>query len=136
MLVAASRILIFGAVEIAMIMGVSELVIGLTVIALGTSLPEFAACIAGARKGLTDMVVGNIIGSNIFNSLAVLGITGLVRATDIEPVALVRDLPIMLVFTLAAWVFGITRSQVSRTEGGLMLAAFLGYMLVLFTQAW
>ena len=134
-LVAAARILIFGAVQIAIMMGVSELVIGLTVIALGTSLPELAASIAGARKGLTEMVVGNIIGSNIFNSLGVLGVTGLVRATDIEPAALMRDFPIMLGFTLAAWVFGITRSRVSRTEGGMLLAAFLGYMLVLLIQA-
>jgi cation:H+ antiporter len=135
LLVIASRFLIVGAVELAKMMGVSELVIGLTVIALGTSLPEFAASVAGARKGMTDMVVGNIIGSNIFNSLGVLGITGLVRATEIDPDALTRDLPIMLCFTLAAWLFGITRSRVSRTEGGLLLAAFLVYMVVLCIQA-
>jgi cation:H+ antiporter len=131
-LVAASRILVFGAVGLATILGVSELVIGLTVIALGTSLPELAAGIAGVRKGLTDMVVGNVIGSNVFNSLGVLGVTGLVRSTSVDADALHRDFPIMLGFTLAALVFGVTRSRISRTEGGILLAAFIGYMVVLY----
>jgi cation:H+ antiporter len=135
LLVIASRVLIFGAVGLATKLGVSQLLIGLTVIALGTSLPELAASFAGARKGLTDMVVGNIIGSNIFNSLGVLGVAGMVRSTTLDADALRRDFPVMIAFTLAMWAFGITRSQISRTEGIILLAAFIGYMAVLCIQS-
>ena len=130
-LMAASKMLVTGAVTIAEYFGVGELVIGLTIVAIGTSLPELAAAIAAARKGVHDMIIGNIIGSNIFNTLGVLGITGMLRATNIDTSALWRDFPVMLAFTVLMMVFAITKGSFSRKEGGIMLTGYLAYLAYL-----
>lgn len=128
LLLIASRLLVEGAVDIAHMMGVGELVIGLTIIAIGTSLPELAAAIAAARKGAHDMIIGNIIGSNVFNTLGVLGITGAIRATEIDTSALGRDFPIMFAFTIFMFIFANSKGTFSRREGGVMLVAYVAYI--------
>ena len=131
LLMLASQMLVKGAVAIAQILGVGELVIGLTIVAIGTSLPELAAAIAAARKGVHDMIIGNIIGSNIFNTLGVLGLTGALRATEIDTSALWRDFPVMLAFTLIMFVFAFTRGILSRREGAIMLLGYFAYLAYL-----
>lgn len=130
-LVLASKMLVSGAVTIAEFFGVGELVIGLTIVAIGTSLPELAAAIAAARKGVHDMIIGNIIGSNIFNTLGVLGLTGTLRATQIETSALWRDFPVMLAFTVFMLIFALTKGTFSRREGGVMLIGYFAYLAYL-----
>jgi len=127
-LMAASKMLVSGAISIAEYFGVGELVIGLTIVAIGTSLPELAAAIAAARKGVHDMIIGNIIGSNVFNTLGVLGITGALQATDIDTGALWRDFPIMFAFTVVMLIFALSRRSFSRTEGGILLLGYLSYL--------
>ncbi|EKO3965106.1 calcium/sodium antiporter [Vibrio fluvialis] len=131
LLIISSRILVWGAVEIAQQLGVSDLLIGLTIVALGTSLPELAASIVAARKGEHDIAVGNVVGSNMFNSLAVIGIAG-----TIEPIANIgaevfwRDWTSMLFVTglllLTAARFGKSQT-ISRSEGAVLLLCYLGY---------
>jgi len=106
--------LVSGAISIAEYFGVGELVIGLTIVAIGTSLPELAAAIAAARKGVHDMIIGNIIGSNVFNILGVLGLTGALKATQIDTSALWRDFPIMFTFTLFMLIFAITKRRFGK----------------------
>ena len=137
LLLVASQILVHGAVIIAHHFGVSELVIGLTIIAIGTSLPELAAAIAAARKGAHDMIIGNVIGSNVFNTLGVLGLTGSIQATQIDTAALGRDFPIMLIFTVLMFIFANTKGAFSRKEGAVMLvgyALYICYLLVTTIQ--
>ncbi len=132
-LMAASRLLVTGAVSIANYFEVSELVIGLTIIAIGTSLPELAAAVAAARKGVHDMIIGNIIGSNVFNTLGVLGLTGTLRATDINGDVLARDFPIMFVFTVFMLFCALKMKAFGRREGVIMLTgytAYLGFLLL------
>lgn len=135
LLMLASRMLVEGAITIAHMLGVPELVIGLTIIAIGTSLPELAAAIAAARKGAHDMIIGNIIGSNVFNTLGVLGLTGAIRATEIDTSALWRDFPIMFIFTIMMFVFALTKGNFSRKEGGVMLVAYAVYICYLVITA-
>ncbi|MFT4630373.1 MAG: cation:H+ antiporter [Dinoroseobacter sp.] len=131
LLMIASQMLVEGAVTIARSMGVSNLVIGLTIIAIGTSLPELAAAIAAARKGAHDMIIGNIIGSNVFNTLGVLGLTGAIQTTKIDTTALARDFPIMLLFTIAMFLFANSKGHFSRREGASMLTAYVVYICYL-----
>ena len=131
LLLIASRMLVSGAVSIATALGVSELVIGLTIVAIGTSLPELAAAIAAARKGAHDMIIGNIIGSNVFNTLGVLGITGVIRETQINTNALWRDFPVMFVFTICMFIFALTKGSYSRKEGAVLVAAYITYICYL-----
>jgi cation:H+ antiporter len=95
MLIASSRILVWGAVEIAQIFGVSDMIIGLTIVAVGTSLPELASSVIAARKGEHDIALGNILGSNLFNTLAVVGIAGTIHPFAVEPETLSRDMVVM-----------------------------------------
>lgn len=131
----SSHFLIESAVTIATYFGISELVIGLTIIALGTSLPELAACVAGVLKGEDDLAIGNIIGSNIFNILAVLGVGALINPSVIDPQAASRDVMVMLGATLAlllmAMSFGKIR-RINRIEGGILVTGFLAYQVFLF----
>ncbi|AXT74036.1 calcium/sodium antiporter [Vibrio sp. dhg] len=131
LLIVSSRILVWGAVEIAQQLGVSDLLIGLTIVALGTSLPELAASIVAARKGEHDIAIGNVVGSNMFNSLAVIGIAG-----TIEPISNIgaevfwRDWTSMLFVTvlLTFTAVGFGKSQtISRTEGSVLLLCYLVY---------
>ncbi|MBT5031779.1 MAG: calcium/sodium antiporter [Proteobacteria bacterium] len=127
-LIGSSRLLVWGAVEIAHFLGVSDLMIGLTVIALGTSLPELAACIAGVRNNSPDMVLGNIVGSNVFNALAVLGITALVSRTQVNSEALSRDFPMVFILSIVLIIFAYTGRRVCRIEGAILLFIYVAYM--------
>lgn len=136
LLVISSRILVWGAVTIAQSLGVSDLVIGLTVVALGTSLPELAASVVATRKGEHDIAIGNIVGSNMFNILAVVGIAGMVSPiSEMSAEVLSRDWPVMLSMTLALFfmAFGFGRQgRINRLEGaGLLLAysIYTGYLI-------
>lgn len=114
--------------------GLSELVIGLTIIAIGTSLPELAACIAGVLKNEDDLVLGNIIGSNIFNILAVMAMPGLIAPGTIDANAASRDSYVMLGLTLLLIIFSFKGSRrIYRIEGLCLIACFLGYQVLLFS---
>lgn len=131
----SAHFLVNSAVEIARYMGLSDLVIGLTIIAFGTSLPELAASIAGVLKGEDDLALGNIIGSNIFNLLAVLGLPGLVAPGLLDPDVHNRDMYVMLGLTLLLFLFSfdlIGKRKISRTNGAILLACFVGYQFWLF----
>ncbi|TCK17561.1 cation:H+ antiporter [Thiogranum longum] len=134
-LVASSRLLVWGAVEIAEAFGVSDLVIGLTIVALGTSLPELAASIASALKNEPDIAIGNVIGSNMFNLLAVLGIPGIIRPDAVDAAVLSRDMPVMVALTVAllimAWGFR-GEGRINRLEGTVLLACYIGYQSLLY----
>lgn len=134
-LLLSARLLVWGAVNIASFLGVSDLVIGLTIVAVGTSLPELAASIASARKNEHEIAIGNIIGSNMFNTLGVLGVAGLIHPKTLDDGVLYRDLPLMFILTLILFImsFGFRApGQINRIEGGLLLAIFTGYGLVLY----
>ena len=124
----ASKILVSGAVTIAEYFGVGELVIGLTIVAIGTSLPELAAAIAAARKGVHDMIIGNIIGSNVFNILGVLGLTGALKTTQIDTSALWRDFPVMFAFTAFILIFALVKRRFGKLEGAIMFGGYITYI--------
>jgi cation:H+ antiporter len=135
LLVASSRILVWGAVEIATALGVSDLMIGLTIVAVGTSLPELAAAVAAARRKAHDLVLGNIIGSNLFNTLAVVGIAGLIHPLDIGPEVLYRDCLLMSILTLSLfWAAWRGRYRLSRFFGCFLLLSYLAYLGLLGAQ--
>ncbi len=130
LLVASSRLLVWGAIEIATALGVSDLVIGLTIVAIGTSLPELAASVAATLKGEDDLAVGNVIGSNLFNMLAVLSVPGLIAPAAVSASVLSRDMPLMLALTAALFFMGRSgdgNGTINRVEGGLLLSVFLAY---------
>jgi len=136
-LIASSRILVWGAVEVAEYFQVSDLIIGLTIVAIGTSLPELAATIAAARKKEFDLAVGNIIGSNIFNILGVMALPGLIHPDTFDTEVLTRDYPIMIGLIIALVLFSIAwrkgqTGRLGRGEGALLLAGYIGYMFWLF----
>jgi len=136
LLVASSRLLVWGAVEIAQGLGVSDIVIGLTIIAIGTSLPELASSLAATRKGEHDIALGNVLGSNIFNTLAVVGIAGAIHPMSVGPEVLSRDLLVMTALTLLLFVFcyGFRGpGRINRLEGLVLLSCYLGYMVYLGT---
>ncbi|PLX46842.1 MAG: sodium transporter [Desulfobulbaceae bacterium] len=123
-----SDFFIQGAVDIALFFGVTELIIGLTMAAVGTSLPELASCISAIRRNETDLLVGNIIGSNLFNLLMVLGGTALLYPFAIPVELLWRDIPVMIGFSVALLLFLISRQQVSRPAGLVLILAYGIYM--------
>jgi cation:H+ antiporter len=134
-LLGSSRLLVWGAVSIAQTMGVSDLVIGLTIVALGTSLPELAASVMSAIKNEHDIALGNIIGSNIFNLLAVLGLPGVIHPITIDSMVLTRDYPVMLGLTLALFVmaYGFRGpGRINRVEGAILVLAFCAYQTLLY----
>ena len=139
LLVVSSRALVWGAVEIARALGVSDLLIGLTIVAIGTSLPELASSIAAARKGENDLALGNIIGSNLFNTLAVVGLAAIVSPMDaIEKAVAYRDMPLMIALTVALIVLGFRRKgdgRLNRIAGAILLAVYVGYLALLIVQA-
>lgn len=135
LLTVSSKILVWGAVNVATELGVSELVIGLTVIAIGTSLPELAASITGALKNEHDIAIGNVIGSNLFNTLGVLAIPGLLAPSTLAEGILERDMPVVFLLTIMLFVmaYGFRgQGRINRLEGGLLLSAFIAYQLLLF----
>ena len=140
-LVGSSHILVWGAVDLARAMGVSELLIGLTIIAAGTSLPELASAIVSARKGEHEFVMGNIIGSNIFNMLGVVGLSGSISPfKNISPYIITRDLPALLLLSLSIAIFGINfrnirqPGQIGRMKGIVWLLAFAAYLGIMLYQ--
>ncbi|MBB5319868.1 calcium/sodium antiporter [Marinobacter oulmenensis] len=136
LLIASSRMLVWGAVTIAQALGVSDLVIGLTIVAIGTSLPELASAIAAVKKNEHDLILGNILGSGIFNTLAVVGMAAAIKPLAVDPEVLYRDWTLMLGLTLGLLLmgFGLTgwRRTISRLDGGLLVAVYLGYTGYLF----
>ena len=135
-LVGSSRMLVWGAVGIAEHFGISDLIIGLTIVALGTSLPELAASIASVLKNEPDIAIGNVIGSNMFNILAVLGIPGIISPGPVDPAVVSRDMPVMIGLTVALFLmaYGIRgrERRINRGEGLLLLAAYAGYQTLLY----
>lgn len=131
----SSRLLVWGCVEIARFWGVSELVIGLTIVAIGTSLPELAATLVSAIKGEHDLALGNIIGSNMFNLLGVLALPGLLAPGGLGGDVLERDFPVMLILTVALFAMAYGRDgrgRINRIEGGLFLLVYMGYLYRLY----
>jgi cation:H+ antiporter len=131
MLLASSRMLVWGAVEIACRFGVSDLVIGLTIVALGTSLPELASSIVAALRGEHDIALGNVIGSNLFNTLAVVGIAGAIHPIVVGPEVFSRDIPVMALLTVSLFVFGYGfkgPGRINRLKGGMLMLGYFGYM--------
>ena len=128
LLVVSSRALVWGAVIVAERFGLSELVIGLTVVAVGTSLPELASSVMAARRGEHEMALGNILGSNIFNTLLIVGVAGVIRPIPVATDVIYRDFPIMLGLTLSLYFFGFGRrgqnGQISRLDGLILLLAY------------
>lgn len=133
----SSHFLVGSAVDIAKYFGLSDLVIGLTIIAIGTSLPELAASIAGVLKNEDDLALGNIVGSNIFNILAVLPLAGLINPSVIDASVANRDVIIMIGATLALIAMSLNfrgQRRINRLEGGLLLIAFVIYQGYIFSQ--
>lgn len=142
LLVVSSRMLVWGAVFVAKSLGVSDLLIGLTIVAIGTSLPELASSIAAARKGEDDLAVGNVVGSNTFNTLAVVGVASVISPMETVDAAVVsRDLPLMAVVTVLLLLFGLPKKKfngngrIGRKSGAFFLLLYCAYIALLIVQA-
>ena len=136
LLLGGAHLLISAAVAIAVSFGVSELVIGLTIVAIGTSLPELAASITSLMKNEADIAIGNIIGSNMFNMLAVLGIPAMIQPTVFELQVLTRDFTVMSVLSilLGIMIFTFSRGRLMRLEGLTLVVCFIAYQILLYVQ--
>jgi cation:H+ antiporter len=132
LLVGGAQALVTGAVNVARGLGVSEGVIGLTVVAVGTSLPELASSVVAAWRGEGDLALGNVVGSNIFNVLGILGLTALALPISVDPAAFARDLWILVGATFALWPLLFAGMRLRRWEGALLVAGYLGYTASLF----
>ena len=138
LLLVSSRILVINSIDLAVYFGVSDVIIGLTIVAIGTSLPELAASITGALKHHSDLAVGNVVGSNIFNTLGVIGIPGLVQSYAVPDEILSRDLPIMLALTLLLVVVALVTCKskgLHRGIGTLLLVCFIAFQVTLYVQS-
>lgn len=140
LLVGSSHFLVWGAVDIARALGISELMVGLTIVAAGTSLPELASAIASARKGQNEFIMGNIVGSNFFNTLAVVGVSGLVSPFSCNGGhVLSRDLWVMVILSAMIAIFGCSFSRqkggvIGRAKGMVWIIIFFAYFALLFVQ--
>jgi len=137
-LLLSSQILVWGAVNIAQILGVSDLVIGLTVVAIGTSLPELAASVISAVRKEHEIAIGNVLGSNMYNLLGVMGLPGVIGAGVFDREVLVRDFPVMIGLTLALFVtaYGFNGTgRINRIEGAMLFMAFIAYQVFLYYTA-
>jgi cation:H+ antiporter len=129
-LIVSSRILVWGAVAIARGLGISDLIIGLTIVAVGTSLPELASSLIATRKGEHDIALGNVLGSNLFNTLAVVGIAGTIHPSAVAPEVFLRDILVMTGLTVSLFVIGYGfrgPGRINRFEGAALLACYVGY---------
>ncbi|GGK80731.1 calcium/sodium antiporter [Amphritea balenae] len=137
LLAGSSRLLVWGATEIASAMGISELIIGLTIVAIGTSLPELAASVASALKGHTDIALGNIVGSNIFNIAAVMAVPGFLAPVTLESVVLWRDYGVTFGLTALLAIFALLQRppKINRAEGGLLVIAYAAYLGLLYNMS-
>lgn len=138
-LVLSSRMIVWGAVNIATAIGLSEVIIGLTIVAVGTSLPELVSSIIAAKKGEDEMALGNVIGSNIFNTLAVVGVAAIIAPMSVPQEILSRDILIMLAVTFLLFVMCVLAllggQRIGRVFGGILLSSFVAYTLWLITSA-
>lgn len=134
LLIFSAKILITGATKIAVDLGVSELVIGLTVVAIGTSLPELAAALAAAFRKEPDLVVGNILGSNIFNTLAVVAMPALLAPGAFNADIIWRDYPLSLILAVLLFIFAWVFKSINRVHGALFLLIFIGYTIYLYAS--
>jgi cation:H+ antiporter len=130
-LVGSSRLLVWGAVDIARTLGVDDLVIGLTIVAIGTSLPELASSLVAVGKGEHDIALGNVLGSNLFNTLAVVGLAGTIQPMQVGREVFTRDMLVMGVLTISLFIIGYRfpygKGRINRAEGVVLLLAYIGY---------
>ena len=131
-LILSSRVLVWGAVQIARYLGLSDLIIGLTVVAMGTSLPELTSSIIAVKKGEHDIAIGNVIGSNLFNTTAVVGIAGAIHPFNFESSVFTRDMLVMIILTLSLFIIGYRfkknrLGRINRFEGAFLLLCYLLY---------
>ena len=133
-LIGGSTLFVEGASKLATSLGVSEAVVGLTIVAGGTSLPELATSVVSARKGNSGIAIGNVLGSNVFNILAILGLTGLVCPMQLQGIT-TTDLSILVISMIMIWFFSFTKYVLERWEGLVLTATFIGYMAYLISNA-
>lgn len=126
-LIGGSTVFVDGASNLAEALGVSPAVIGLTVVAMGTSLPELATSVVAATKGNSGIAIGNVLGSNVFNILFILGVTGVITPLNISGITTV-DLSVMVAAMILLWLFSYTKLRIERWEGAVLVAVFVGYM--------
>jgi cation:H+ antiporter len=122
-----------GATKLATTLGISDAVIGLTIVAGGTSLPELATSVVASRKGNSGIAIGNVLGSNVFNILMILGITGLITPMSIHGITQV-DLTMLVVSMILLWLFSFTKYRIERWEGAILSILFIGYIVYLILQ--
>lgn len=132
-LIGGSTLFVNGATDVAAALGISEAVIGLTVVAGGTSLPELATSIVSARKGNSGIAIGNVLGSNVFNILFILGATGLVKPMQLEGITL-NDLSVMVISMIMIWFFSFTKYTIQRWEGAILAVSFIAYTAFLIAN--
>lgn len=132
-LIGGSTLFVNGATDVAAALGISEAVIGLTVVAGGTSLPELATSIVSARKGNSGIAIGNVLGSNVFNILFILGVTGLVKPMQLEGITL-NDLSVMVISMIMIWFFSFTKYTIQRWEGAILAVSFIAYTAFLIAN--
>ena len=134
-LLGSSKVLLIGAIGISTALGISDLMIGLTVVAIGTSMPELAASIAAAKQKQTGLIIGNILGSNAFNTLGVLGIVGILSDTSVGPEVLQRDFVVLVAIMLLLTAFTFVYGKLSKTSAGILLCAYFSYLGFLIYNA-
>ncbi|MDH3327564.1 MAG: calcium/sodium antiporter [Gammaproteobacteria bacterium] len=138
-LLVGAKLVVWGAVSIAQAFGISDLIIGLTVVAIGTSLPELATTITSAKKGEHDIAIGNIIGSNMFNLLGVLGIPAVIHPAAFDSDVMTRDVPVMVLLTIALYLMAKgwagKAGKINRIEGAGLLIAYFAYLGTLFVMS-
>ncbi len=132
-LVIGSNLFVDHASSLALALGISEGVVGLTVVAGGTSLPELATSVVAARKGQSAIAIGNVIGSNVFNILLILGLTATISPLQIEGITTI-DMAVMLLSVVLVWLFSFTRYTVERWEGAVLVGGYLVYLAWLITS--
>ncbi len=138
LLMASSKAIVYGAVELATLLGLSELIIGLTIVAVGTSLPELVASVVAARRGESDMALGNIVGSNLFNTLGVVGLATIISPMSVNPALLNRDMAMVALMTIMLFVLSILalkKGSMHRKSGTLLLFTFVVYTVWLIKTA-
>ena len=126
-LIGGSNLFVEGATAVAANLGVSEAVIGLTIVAGGTSLPELATSVVSARKGNSGIAIGNVLGSNVFNILAILGVTGMITPMTLKGITYI-DLSMLVISIVLIWLFSFTKYKIERWEGAVLTAVFVGYI--------
>ncbi|MBQ5429332.1 MAG: calcium/sodium antiporter [Neisseriaceae bacterium] len=134
LLVGSSKLLVWGSVEIAHKLGVSDLIIGLTIVAVGTSLPELAASVIAAKKGEDDIALGNVVGSNLFNIMCVVGLAGVIRPISAPPEVLYRDIAVMLFLNALLFVF-CRKQKIGKPQGVVLITCFIAYTAFLVYAA-